>query len=164
MVQQMLAIWSLAAQSCPTLWDPMDCSSPGSSVHGLLQARILEWVDVPFSITHGSRYMNYKSPGRWFLYYNSYAYYFMHWLQPHFSHGFNTHSVWLYFLHPFFTNFHLSWCQSYHIFSVFWVPPEQGLGGGMCLGWLLTTRSTFSILISSNIFHCRGMSQSSFLN
>ena len=32
------------AQSCPTLYDPMDCSPPGSSVHGILQARILEWV------------------------------------------------------------------------------------------------------------------------
>ena len=32
------------AKSCLTLWDPMDCSPPGSSVHGILQARILEWV------------------------------------------------------------------------------------------------------------------------
>ena len=32
------------AQSCSTLCDPMDCSLPGSSVHGVLQARILEWV------------------------------------------------------------------------------------------------------------------------
>ena len=31
-------------QLCPTLWDPVDCSPPGSSVHGILQARILEWV------------------------------------------------------------------------------------------------------------------------
>ena len=36
-------------QSCPTLWDPMDCSPPDSSVHGILQARILEWVAIPFS-------------------------------------------------------------------------------------------------------------------
>ena len=36
-------------QSCPTLCDPMDCSPPGSSVHGILQARILEWVATPFS-------------------------------------------------------------------------------------------------------------------
>ena len=36
-------------QSCPTLCDPMDCSLPGSSVHGILQARILEWVASPFS-------------------------------------------------------------------------------------------------------------------
>ena len=36
-------------QSCPTLFNPMDCSLPGSSVHGILQARILEWVAVPFS-------------------------------------------------------------------------------------------------------------------
>ena len=39
----------LAAQSSPTLCDPMDCSPPGSSVHGILQARILEWVAIPSS-------------------------------------------------------------------------------------------------------------------
>ena len=39
----------LAAQWCLTLWDPMDCSPPGSSVHGILQARILEWVAIPFN-------------------------------------------------------------------------------------------------------------------
>ena len=36
-------------QSCSTLCDPMDCSPPGSSLHGILQARILEWVAIPFS-------------------------------------------------------------------------------------------------------------------
>ena len=35
------------AQSCPTLHDPMDCSLPGSSVHGIFQARVLEWVPLP---------------------------------------------------------------------------------------------------------------------
>ena len=40
---------SEVAQSCPTLCDPMDCSLPGSSVHGILQARILEWVAISFS-------------------------------------------------------------------------------------------------------------------
>ena len=39
----------LVAQSCPTLCDPMDHSPPGSSVHGILQARILEQVAIPFS-------------------------------------------------------------------------------------------------------------------
>ena len=39
----------LVAQSCPTLWDPMDCSPPGSSVHGIFQARILESVAIPSS-------------------------------------------------------------------------------------------------------------------
>ena len=38
----------LVTQSCPTLCNPMDCSPPGSSVHGILQARILEWVAIPF--------------------------------------------------------------------------------------------------------------------
>ena len=39
----------LFAKSCPTLCDPMDCSSPGSSVQGISQARILEWVAISFS-------------------------------------------------------------------------------------------------------------------
>ena len=44
-----LSLKVLVTQSCPTLFDPMDCSSPGSSVHGILQARILKWVAIPFS-------------------------------------------------------------------------------------------------------------------
>ena len=36
-------------QSCPTLFDPMGCSLPGSSIHGIFQAKILEWVDISFS-------------------------------------------------------------------------------------------------------------------
>ena len=38
----------LVAQSCLTLCDPMDCSPPSSSVHGISQARTLEWVAIPF--------------------------------------------------------------------------------------------------------------------
>ena len=37
------------AQSCPILSDPMDCSLPGSSVHGIFQARVLEWGAIAFS-------------------------------------------------------------------------------------------------------------------
>ena len=37
------------AQSCPTLNDPMDCSLPGSSIHGIFQARVLEWGAIAFS-------------------------------------------------------------------------------------------------------------------
>ena len=40
---------SEVAQSCPTLSDPMDCSPPGSSVHGTFQARVLEWGAIAFS-------------------------------------------------------------------------------------------------------------------
>ena len=36
-------------QLCPTLCDPMDCSPPGSSIHGIFQARVLEWVAISFS-------------------------------------------------------------------------------------------------------------------
>ena len=52
---------SKVAQPCPTLSDPMDCSLPGSSIHGIFQARVLEWGAIAFSelalrslkITHG---------------------------------------------------------------------------------------------------------------
>ena len=40
---------SEVAQSCPTLRDPMDCSLPGSSIHGIFQARVLEWGAIAFS-------------------------------------------------------------------------------------------------------------------
>ena len=42
-----VCIWSsMCAQSCPTLYHPVNCSPPGSSVHGISQARILEWVTI----------------------------------------------------------------------------------------------------------------------
>ena len=47
-------VCAFVAQACPTLCDPMDCSAPGSSVHGLLQARILKWVATSFSRIDGS--------------------------------------------------------------------------------------------------------------
>ena len=40
---------SEVTQSCPTVSDPMDCNLPGSSVHGIFQARVLEWVAIAFS-------------------------------------------------------------------------------------------------------------------
>ena len=50
---------SEVTQSCPTLSDPMDCSLPGSFVHGIFQARVLEWVAIAFS---GESVINYLSP------------------------------------------------------------------------------------------------------
>ena len=44
------------AQSFLTLSDPMDCSPPGSSVHGIFQARVLEWVAVAFSLKYYEEY------------------------------------------------------------------------------------------------------------
>ena len=41
---------SEVTQSCPTLSDPIDYSLPGSSVHGIFQARVLEWVAIAFSV------------------------------------------------------------------------------------------------------------------
>ena len=57
---------SEVAQSCLTLSDPMDCSLPGSSVHGIFQARVLEWGAIVFSIStllaHKTTFnLNYKS-------------------------------------------------------------------------------------------------------
>ena len=54
---EVLKVWSTGvgesesevAQSCPTLCNPVDCSLPGSSIHGILQARVLEWVAISFS-------------------------------------------------------------------------------------------------------------------
>ena len=40
---------SEVSQSCPTLREPMDCSLPGSSIHGIFQARVLEWGAIAFS-------------------------------------------------------------------------------------------------------------------
>ena len=45
---------SEVAQSCPTPSDPMDYSPPGSSVHGIFQARVLEWGDIAFSTNKDS--------------------------------------------------------------------------------------------------------------
>ena len=39
----------LVAQLCPILYESMDCSPPSSSVHGILQTKMLEWVAIPFS-------------------------------------------------------------------------------------------------------------------
>ena len=49
----------LVAQLCLTLFDPMDGSPPGSSVHGILQARILEWVAIAFSRGSSKEIKNY---------------------------------------------------------------------------------------------------------
>ena len=48
-LERQVAICAKLLQWCPTLCDPMDCSPPGSSVHGILQAGILEWVAMPSS-------------------------------------------------------------------------------------------------------------------
>ena len=64
------AVLCLVTQSFLTLWDPMDCSPPGSSVHGILQARTLEWVAMPSS--RGIFPTQGLNPGlphcRWILY------------------------------------------------------------------------------------------------
>ena len=49
LIQGKVKVKVSVTQSCPTLCNPMDCSPSGSSVHGILQARILEWLAIPFS-------------------------------------------------------------------------------------------------------------------
>ena len=51
---------SEVAQSCPTLSDPMDCSLPGSSIHGIFQAGVLEWGAIVFS-PNGTKNLQYNS-------------------------------------------------------------------------------------------------------
>ena len=55
-------IESEVTQSCPTLTDPMDCSPPGSPVHGIFQARVLEWGAIAFS--EGSQINKEKADSR----------------------------------------------------------------------------------------------------
>ena len=57
-----LCVHAKLLQSWPTFCDPMDCSSPGSSVHGILQARILEWVAMPCLPDPGIEPMTLTSP------------------------------------------------------------------------------------------------------
>ena len=55
-------VWCLVTHSCPTLCDPMDGSVPDSSVHGIFQARILEWVAMPSSKDLADPEVKLKSP------------------------------------------------------------------------------------------------------
>ena len=64
----MLYVCVLVSQSCPTLCDPMDCSLPGSSVHGILQARILQGIPdpgiEPKSLTWQAESLPSEPPGK----------------------------------------------------------------------------------------------------
>ena len=51
---------SEVAQSCLTLSDPMDCSLPGSSIHGIFQAKVLEWFAIAFSDYLALKEINYQ--------------------------------------------------------------------------------------------------------
>ena len=66
----MVIVCYLVSESCPTFCDRMDCSPPGSSVHWIFQARILEWVAISFS--RGSSWPRDRTQvyciGRWILY------------------------------------------------------------------------------------------------
>ena len=50
-------------QSCPTLWDPIDGSPPGSSIHGIFPARVLEWGAIVFSVSDVNTLIK-EVPGR----------------------------------------------------------------------------------------------------
>ena len=55
---------SEVAQSCPTLSDPTDCSPPGSSIHGIFQARVLEWGAIAFSVREKQLSSKMRMPKR----------------------------------------------------------------------------------------------------
>ena len=59
---QWMKVKSEVAQSCPTLCDPMDCSPPGSSTHGIFRARVLEWVATTFIPKTILGHLQYISP------------------------------------------------------------------------------------------------------
>ena len=67
-----LCVHAESLQSCLTLCDPVDCSPPDSSVHGILQARILEWVAMPSfresSQPRDQTFISYICIGSWVLY------------------------------------------------------------------------------------------------
>ena len=80
---------SEVAQSCPTLCDPVDCSLPGSSVHGILQARVLEWVTISFS--RGSSQPRDRTqvsgiPGRHFNLWATFEWLLISWISKMFYH------------------------------------------------------------------------------
>ena len=54
-MDKFLEKYAKSLQLCPTLCDPMDCSLPGSSIHGIFQARVLEWGDIAFSKSEPGR-------------------------------------------------------------------------------------------------------------
>ena len=54
---------SEVAQSCPTLWDPIDCNPPGSFVHRIFQAAVLEWVAIAFSRRSNQSILKEINPG-----------------------------------------------------------------------------------------------------
>ena len=62
---------SEVAQSCPTLSDPMDCSLPGSSVHGIFQTRVLEWGAIAFVVSLTSMYIFFKTTWASLQFYDS---------------------------------------------------------------------------------------------
>ena len=70
---------SEVAQSCPTPSDPMDCSLPGSSIHGIFLARVLEWGAIAFSETSttknilSTRSLNYKEKEKFLIFGNPYS-------------------------------------------------------------------------------------------
>ena len=63
----------LVTESCPTLCDPMDCSLPGSSVHRILQARILGWVAIPFNLSQHQGFIQWFGSSHQVLKYRSFS-------------------------------------------------------------------------------------------
>ena len=77
----------LVSHSCSTLCDPMNCSPPGSSVHGILQARILEWVAIPFS-------KGFSQPRKWIRVSSIAGRFFTIWATREAQNGINGREEW----------------------------------------------------------------------
>ena len=94
------AVLCLVTQWCPTLCDPIDCSLPSSSIHGIFQARILEWVSISFfrgssQLRGRTHILLHLLHCRWILYHWATAEAFAQILAPLFSgnESFNSHRI-----------------------------------------------------------------------
>ena len=117
---------SEVAQSCPTPSDPMDCSLPGSSIHGIFQARVLEWGAIAFSASMLYRWLKKKIQCKWIdtqwkVYFPS-----VHYCLPKtwcFLEGYN--SLYSYFCLHVFLLVYLSAIIFLYFESIPWVSPSS---------------------------------------
>ena len=134
----------LVAWSCPTLCDPMDCSPPASSVCGILQVRILEWVAIPFS--RGSsqprdqtRVSCISRTGRWILYH-----------QPHLGPP-PLFSVVVFIFRAFTTTWD---CNIFLICCLFSTSPDMYIPRGQVF-FPLFCSLTYTMLLGQHLAHSR---------
>ena len=133
-------------QSCPTLSDPMDCSLPGSSIHGIFQARVLEWGTIAFSLyLYGYGYNYHVYMHKWVM---SIVYIF-HNFRKHFTY------FWLWK----FSNKHWSREDTAVDFSVSFTRAKKYQDFASCLIYLFLLLS-LHLLIKANSKHIISLSYS----